>query len=397
MNFFDWLGNKLKPPKAGTYDVTSYRIEAEETASSAMAIDAYAMFTVIGMIARLLSGCEFRTYRNNKEYHGEEWASLNYRPNKNQNAVEWKRELISKLLIEGEVLCIQLHDGQRIIADSFDKEVLTVYESKFTEVSRDGFTFDETYYSGDVIYLTCPINAKQHWLQITMQEYERLLKIAADRFEKSDGERGTLKVSALAQGDPKFEDKFKTLMEDYFKGYFKAKNAVLPLFDGYDYIPTGASKSGTYINDTSTIKTFADEALARAAQVFGIPASYIHGDAAGISDAQSAMLTNCIKPLASLIASEFTAKYYTLANIAKGDHIDVDTGTILHHDLVEDGEHIYRLVGAGWSHNEICRALGQPEIPEEWADEHFITANYETFQKAMTAEGGDGNAQNMGD
>lgn len=391
MKILDWLGRTLKPPKSGRTDITSYRVEAEQEVSEKSEIDAYALFTVIGMIARLISACEFRTFENDEEVRGEEWASLNVRPNKNQNAVEWKRELVSRLLMTGEVLVIQLRDGQKIIADGFNKEEYTVYDSKFTQVTRHGFTFEDTYFSSDVIYLTSPINARQTWLTSTIAEYRRLLNIAADRFEKSDGEKGTLEVSSVAKGSPEFEETFKNLMESYFKGYFSAKNAVLPLFDGYKYVPTSASRAGTYINDTSTIKTFADEALGRAAQVFGIPASYIRGDAAGIKDAQDAALTNCIKPYCKLISAEFTAKYHTLGEIAAGSRTEVDTSRILHYDLIGNATHLNELVGAGWSHNEICRVLGQPEIDEPWANEHFVTRNYGTIDSAMT-EGGDGNA-----
>ena len=151
MKILDWLGRTLKPPKSGRTDITSYRVEAEQEVSEKSEIDAYALFTVIGMIARLISACEFRTFENNKEVRGEEWASLNVRPNKNQNAVEWKRELVSRLLMTGEVLVIQLRDGQKIIADGFSKEEYTVYDSKFTQVTRHGFTFEDTYWSSDVI------------------------------------------------------------------------------------------------------------------------------------------------------------------------------------------------------------------------------------------------------
>lgn len=388
----DWLGKTIKSPKAGLHDVTTYRVELEKEAVSAASLDAYALFTVVGTIARLLSVCEFRTFRAYKEYRGLEWASLNVKPNDNQNAVEWKRELISRLLIEGEVLCIQLHDGQRIIADSFTKDDKAVYESIFSNISRGDMTFDRYYTSSDVIYLTSPVNAKQQWLQCIMQKYEKLMQSASKRFDNADGERGTLNVSALAKGDPKFEENFKALMTDYFKSYFNAKNAVLPLFEGYEYKPNSSTHSGTYTNDTTAVKVLADEALGRAAQAFGIPASYIRGDAAGIKDAQSAMLTNSIKPIAKLLSAEFTAKLYKLEEIAKGDRIEVDTGAILHHDIIDEGSKIDKLFGAGWSHNEIRQALGQPTVPEKWADEHFITKNYETIDSAMTAEGGEGNA-----
>ena len=78
MGVIDWLGRLFKPPKAGLYHVDIYRAEAEER----MAIDAYALFTVVHLIANLLSVCEYRTYRNGREVFCAEWASLNVRPNK---------------------------------------------------------------------------------------------------------------------------------------------------------------------------------------------------------------------------------------------------------------------------------------------------------------------------
>ena len=40
--------------------------------------------------------------------------------------------------------------------------------------------------------------------------------------------------------------------------------------------------------------------------------------------------------------------------------------------------------------NMILRALGEPQIDEDWADQHFITKNYSTVQELLDAmkEGG---------
>ena len=180
-----------------------------------------------------------------------------------------------------------------------------------------------------------------------------------------------------------FDDR---LMNDYFKGYFGSKNAVLPLFDGYDYTAKSGGSSGTYTNDLTAVKTLADEAISRAAQLFGIPPSYVRGDAAGIRDAQSAAMTNCIKPLAAMLSAELTAKLHTVGEITKGSHITVDTGSILHHDLIADASGADKLIGAGWTLNEIFRAFGQPESNEPIANQRFLTKNYGSM---TDAEGGE--------
>ena len=381
MRVIDWLGRIFKPPREGIYRTDSYRAEAEER----MAIDAYALFTVVHLIANLLSVCEYRTYRNGQEVFGAEWASLNVRPNHKQNAADWKRELVARLLLSGEMLCIQQRDGQLIIAEAFSKAETSVTKSVFSQISRDGFTLDRNFTSDDVLYLQTPVNARSAWIQQTMTEYEKLMRSAAERLQNAGGERGVLKISAVERGRADFAEKFNTLMNDYFKGYFSSKNAVLPLFDGYEYVSQSGSKAGTYTNDLSAVKTLADEAISRAAQVFGIPPSYVRGDAAGITDAQAAALTNAVKPLAVMIGAELTGKKHTLQEIADGCRIEVDTGNILHHDVIGSAAGLDKLIGCGYTLNEVNRAIGQHAVPG--GDVRFITKNYQTMEQAL--EGGD--------
>ena len=381
MRVIDWLGRIFKPPREGIYRTDSYRAEAEER----MAIDAYALFTVVHLIANLLSVCEYRTYRNGQEVFGAEWASLNVRPNHKQNAADWKRELVARLLLSGEMLCIQQRDGQLIIAEAFSKAETSITKSVFSQVSRDGFTIERSFTSDDVLYLQTPVNARSAWLRQTMTEYEKLMRSAAERLQNAGGERGVLKISAVERGRADFTEKFNTLMNDYFKGYFSSKNAVLPLFDGYEYVSQSGSKAGTYTNDLSAFKTLAYEAISRAAQVFGIPPSYVRGDAAGITDAQAAALTNAVKPLAVMIGAELTGKKHTLQEIADGCRIEVDTGNILHHDVIGSAAGLDKLIGCGYTLNEVNRAIGQHAVPG--GDVRFITKNYQTMEQAL--EGGD--------
>ena len=376
MRIIDWFSRLFRPPEAGIYHLDSYRAETEEKA----ALDAYALFTVVHLIANLLSGCEFRTYKNGAELHGAEWAALNVRPNKNQNASTWKAELVSRLLLSGEVLCIQAAGDQRIIAEGFTHNEF-VSGDTFEQVSKYGQQIGGVYSVSDVIWMQSPVNAKSIWLRGIMELYEKLIDSAADRFQKADGERGILKISAIERGKQDFAEKFDKLMNQYFKNYFASKNAVLPLFDGYDYTAQSESKSGTYTNDLSAVKTLVDEAISRAAQLFGIPPSYVRGDAAGISDAQAAAMTNCIKPLASVLSAELTGKIYSVKDIMQGSRIIVDTSSILHHDLIRDAGNTDKLLGAGWTLNEIRHAYGLPELNDEIAGKRFITKNY--------AEGGE--------
>lgn len=387
----DWLGGIFKPPKAGIYDVSTYRADTVEEQA---AIDAFALFSVVHLISGLLSGCEFRVFSRGKEQKGAEWAALNVKPNKNQNAAAWKREIVSRLLLSGEVLCIQLPDNQRIIAETFNRDDDVMKGDIFSNIHRADVHISRNYRAGEVIYMHSPVNARAAWLQQIMVQYEKMLSSAAKRLKKAGGEKGILEVSAVEQGKNGFSERFAKLQNEYFKNYFESSNAVLPLFDGYKYTPqSSGGGSGTYTNDLTSVKTLAEEAINRAAQVFGIPPSYVRGDAAGIKDSQAATMTNCIKPLAEMISQELTGKLFSVQEIASGSSIIVDTGSILHHDLIADSAGIDKLIGSGWTINEVRKALGDSNLDDPDADVRFITRNYGTLAEAL--KGGEGDADQL--
>lgn len=387
----DWLGSIFKPPKGGIYDVSTYRADTVEEQA---AIDAFALFSVVHLISGLISGCEFRVFSNGKEQKGAEWAALNVKPNKNQNAAAWKREIVSRLLLSGEVLCIQLPDNQRIVAETFNRDDDVMKGDLFSNIQRADVQISRNYRVGEVIYLRSPVNARAAWLQQIMVQYEKMLSSAAKRLKKAGGEKGILEVSAVEQGKTGFADRFAKLQNEYFRNYFESSNAVLPLFDGYHYTPQNSGgSSGTYTNDLTSVKTLAEEAISRAAQVFGIPPSYVLGDSSGIKDSQAATMTNCIKPLAEMISQELTGKLFTVQEITSGSCITVDTGSILHHDLIEDSSGLDKLIGSGWTINEVRRALGEYKLDDPDADVRFITKNYGTI--AETLKGGEGDADQL--
>ena len=136
MRIIEWFG-RLFTRSERTVILNEYKNELQNS----IAIQAFALITTIDMIASLVAKCEFKTYRNGKEFKGYEWYSLNVKPNKNQNSTEFWQELISKLLFYREALVINVNN-QLIIADDFQKEEFAVKESEFTQISRGDIAFN---------------------------------------------------------------------------------------------------------------------------------------------------------------------------------------------------------------------------------------------------------------
>ena len=71
--------------------------------------------------------------------------------------------------------------------------------------------------------------------------------------------------------------------------------------------------------------------------------------------------------------------------------MQIDTSAIMHFDLFGNAANIEKLVGsAAFSINDVIQAAGMPKINEDWADQHFVTKNFETMDGAMRAIDGKG-------
>lgn len=374
----NWLGNLFRRNVSGTINVDTYHADAK----TGIAIEAFALFTTIEMIAGLVSKCEFKTYQQGEEIRRHEWVNLNYRPNRKQNSTQFWQELVCKLLYHRECLVVP-YGEEKIIADSYQKDD-RIDDIIFTDVSRGDHVFKRPFGIDDVYFFRYSNNDVQGIVDSIFGMYQSLIKSASEKYIKAGKEKGVLNISAKAHGDLNFENRFKKLMGDYFKSYFDGSvNSVLPLFEGYSYT-TQSSQGKQYTNDVSDIKNLVDEALARAAQAFKIPPALVRGDVAGLSDAYDIMLTNCIDVITNLISEELTSKQFSPIEIIHGCSIEADTSAIKHIDIFDIADKVDKLIACSFfSPDEAREKAGCHVIGEEWSGKHYMTKNYTTAEMAM--------------
>lgn len=378
MKIIDWFG-RIFAKSQKTVISSEYRNDLQNS----IALESFALFTTIEMIASLIAKCEFKTYKNGKEFKGYEWYSLNVKPNKNQNSTAFWQEVIGKLLFYGEVLVISV-SNQLIIADDFQKDEYAVKETEFTRVSRGDLTFNRKFKMSDVLYLRYSNNDVMSIINNIFGMYEKLIESASNKYIKAGGQKGILEISALAQGDKDFEKKYTKLMNEHFKSYFNANDAVLPLWEGMKFVPTTSDSAKKTTNEITDISKLVDDAMSRAAQAFKVPPALVRGDVAGIKDAVDMLLTVCIDPLADMIGEELTGKKFTPDEVISGQYIGVDTTCIKHIDIFDIAANADKLISSSMlSPDETRDKAGLNPTGEEWAQKHYMTKNY------SNAESGD--------
>ena len=203
-----------------------------------------------------------------------------------------------------------------------------------------------------------------------------------EKYEKAGGEKGTLNVSAQAQGkkygNRTFEEVYEELMNKRFERFFKSRNAVLPLFDGFTYTRQGAEQSKKSTSEVKDITDITDEILMKVSQAFNIPVSLLKGDVSDIGKITENFLTFCIDPLCNMIQKEINRKRYGAEQIRKNNYIKIDTTTVMHVDLFGIAEKIDKLISSGmYCIDELRVKVGDEALGTEEAGTHFITKNYQ--------------------
>lgn len=393
--FSDFLGNVFSKRTKGVGSVSipsldEYLFGDEETR---ICIDTYALFTAIEMLANLMANCEIKTYRRGKEYKGDLWARLNYRPNVNQTATEFWREFYEKLLYYGEVMVFETADEQMIIADGFNISDYEIKEKYFSDVYRGTFQSYKLYKMSEVLYIRYP-NENARALRLgLLARYEKLISAASESYVSGSGNKVLLSIPGAAQGAPGFMENYNDLMDNRFKSFFKSKNAVIPLWNGMQ--ASFASSSAASRRDVDDITKLVNDAMARAAQAYKLSPALLTGEIAGIKEALNFTLTVALDPLANAISEQLTVKFCNPWEITEQTYIAADTSNIKHIDIFDIATNVDKLISSGFASPDEARVFaGLQATGLESMREHYFTKNYALIDDIFTnSEGGETNEE----
>lgn len=394
-DFWKFIKGKLMGGK--TYEVSSKDVEeyAESRKWNELCLYEFAIHSGINIIANALSACEIRTFANYKEIKGDQYYLWNYEPNLNMNASQFKQKLVSTLINKNECLVIQTSDGRFLIADSYNHKKYAMYQDVFSDVTvnledesgiSNPYTFRKDFKMQDVLYYRLSNRNITVLLQSLMQEYSAMLESAEQNFLRSGGERGILSIDANAStamygtkedGSPRtFNDVYEELVNKQFATYFKAKNAALPLFKGFDYQPKSGDASKKSTSEVKDVTDLTDEVYDRVANALQIPPALLRGDVADVSELTRNLITFAIDPIAKMIETENNRKLYGKAAL-NGSYQMIDTSTIMHMTAAEMANASDKMIACGgWSIDEIRKKSGDAPLNEEWSTKHFLTKNY---------------------
>lgn len=390
MKWPDWFKWKLTGNKTSTTDLNAISIDI----ASDIYIKELAFYSCTNRIAKAITRCNFKTYVKGKEIKDAEYFLWNYSPNKNQSSDAFLNKLITKLYEDNECLVIEI-DKQLFVADSFDVIENTIYGNSFRSVVVDELALNRIFKSEEVLYFELNNKNIKNLLDSVTNKYLKLIEISTKQYSKQNGIKGILNISQLAMSQADFEDRYQKLVNDQFKTYIDADNAVLPLFEGYSFDESGKNAS-TRVTNTRDIKELYNDILDFTARALSFPPSLAKGDVQDTSKAVDELLTFCIDPLVDLLATEINRKRYGSKKLSERTFIKIDTKTIKHIDLFEFANNISKLVSSGiFTINDLRLALDEELIDEPWADKVFMTKNFATIEEILEIMKGGGDGEEI--
>lgn len=387
---FNWLlGSK---ENTETEETTGTRVEVKDfldndegslDAAMSYYIQRMAFWSAVRKIGSAVAAVEWQTYRRGKKVQAREYWSLNYEPNPNQTREQFFQKLVGKLYTTQEALVVD-YRGNRYVADSF-KTTSRLTGDIYSDITIGNDTLPMVYTAKDVLHFTISGDSAKILLTAISGMEGKLLKSAIGNYVRSQGTRGVLKIDDTAEAEADFDEIYADLIQEKFKKYFTAENAVLPLYNGYDFQPSestgGSTKSS--LSGTRDIKNMLDDIVEFTAQALGAPVSIVTGKNITDNDFKEFM-TSIVRPLVRSIANEINRKVYGRDLVYAGTKVEPNYADVRHTDLFDVANPIDKLIGSGaFCINDIRQRLGLDVIDEQWAWQHWMTKNFSSVDDLL--------------
>lgn len=374
MGLLDFFKSLFKSQSNSQASLNIPSTPSPEMIASQIQICEAAFHACTNLVANAVSNCTVKQFKNDKPERGGWWYKLNYRPNANQSATAFWQKLIHRLYEDNEALVVQVRN-QLFVADAFVKNDLQAFnEHTYTGVMINNLQLDRTFRESEVWYFKLhDRDVKALSDQITLL-YGQLILAFVSSYTKSRGSKGVLKIEQIAENQPGFTKKLQDMINEDFKTFYSAQDAVIPLYAGFDYEQlvhdTGPAQSSKELHDQiqSVFETYA--------MAFGIPKHLITGEVQDTTEAIEYFLTFTLDPLVKMLETEINSKDFG-EGVRKGNYIRFKTNEIKHIDILTVAANIEKLISSGaMTINEVRKASGMDRIEKEFADRHVMTKNF---------------------
>ena len=384
----DWIKSALSSDKESSFNKTMEGSCYTDTLPAQIYYKELAIQSCVSIIANALVMSEFQTFEKGIEQRKDIHYLLNVAPNKNQNAVEFWHEVITKLIYDNECLIVML-DDELFVAEDFHQDEYVYYQDVYSNVSVRGLPINRKFQDEEVLYLKLNDKNVKKVIDGLYSDYSQLLVAAIKGYKKANGFKGILKIDGQMPTDDESVAELEEMLNVQFKQYIENDNAIMPLSDGMELKESDSNKG--VLKDTRDIKKLIDDIIEIVCMAINVPVGLVKGDVAGVADQTDNFLMLRINPLAKIITTELNRKMYTKSQYLSKTYVKMDTQKIRLVDLGKIATAADLLFRIGVHNMDDNRELvGKERLNTEESTQYYVTKNYNSVvSQNETLKGGD--------
>ncbi|EAH0491769.1 phage portal protein [Listeria monocytogenes] len=359
-----------------------------------LSIKKWAIDSCANKIANTLSCAEVLTYEKGEEVRKKNWYMFNVEANQNQNATEFWKKAIYKLVYDNEAL-IFMKDEYIYVADSFTKNDKSLYENTYTGVTLKDLTLKKEFKESEVLHLTLNNESIKSIIDGFYLLYGDLISAAVNKYKKINSRKIIVKLKGMFGQAPEEEEKLRIMLSERMKKFLAEGDSALPVEDGMEIDElAGDSK----IAESRDIKKMIDDVFEMVANSFNIPLGLAKGDTVGLSEQVNSFLMFSINPIAEMFTDEGNRKFYGRNSVLERTYMKLDTTRIKVQDIQEIASSMDVLFHIGVNTiDDNLRMIGREPAMSPETQERFVTKNYAPLgENEEDLKGGDIN-ENKGD
>ncbi|HFU6111149.1 TPA: phage portal protein [Listeria monocytogenes] len=338
-----------------------------------LAIKKWAIDSCANKIANTLSCAEILTYEKGEEVRKKNWYLFNIEANQNQNATEFWKKAIYKLVYDNEALIFM--QGENIyVADSFTKNDKALYENTYINVTLKNFTFTKEFKESEILHLTLNNESIKSIIDGFYLLYGDLISAAVNKYKKLNSRKIIVKLKAMFGQNPEAEEKLRVMLSERMKKFLAEGDSALPAEDGMEIEEL---TSDSKIAESRDIKKMIDDVFEMVANSFNIPLGLAKGDTVGLSEQVNAFLMFSINPIAEMFTDEANRKYYGRDLVLERTYMKLDTTRIKVQDIQDIANSMDVLFHIGVnSIDDNLRMIGREPVMSTETQQRYVTKNY---------------------
>lgn len=352
------------------YDIDLFQDTANRAYMKRLAID-----EVLNFVARAASQTEFQVIQNKVPIKNDIYYHLNIRPNTDQSATDFWKDVVYKLLRDNEVLIIQDDSKDLLIADYFSRTERAVYPDTFSDVMVKDYQFKRTFSMDEVIYLTYSNDKLDNYITGLWGDYGKLIGRLYDIEMRNNQVRATVAVDTTTGTQEQQTQNLQSFINKIYKSFNENSVAIVPTTRGFEYkeVSGGTGVKSLAFSETNSVKNaFIDDV----ASLVGVPSALIHGSNAENKENMQLFNTYCLRYILKIIRDELNAKFVEPKDLMN-EKMHIESVGIDRPSIVDMAESIDKLGSSGMvTQNEVREAIGLP--PRADGDQIVMTKNYTT-------------------